>query len=209
MDIVQADEVLAEKYADDIAELVYSTGPISYDYHFGTRKVHDAVVRGSWLTPGTLFAYDQTHLALEGDRLMGIEIGFHAPEFRSRAEALGQVWQPLIASGEVDEQALKTVAAHAEYASWLNPVTRANRYYIHALAVKPEFRGKQVGVALISHAKQQCLDMGFKRLELDVLSDNPAVHFYYSQGLELLVESRAPKPEAFGVPPEWRMGIDL
>ena len=38
----------------------------------------------------------------------------------------------------------------------------------------------------------------------DVLSDNPAVNFSID-GPELLVESRAPKPHAAGVPPEFRM----
>jgi len=46
-------------------------------------------------------------------------------------------------------------------------------------------------------------------LQLDVLSDNPAVNFYQSMGLSLLVESRAPIPQQHGVPPEWRMGISL
>jgi hypothetical protein len=46
-------------------------------------------------------------------------------------------------------------------------------------------------------------------LELDVLSDNPAVQFYRSQGLELLAETRAPKPQEYGVPPELRMGTPL
>ena len=50
---------------------------------------------------------------------------------------------------------------------------------------------------------------GFRALELDVLSDNPAVEFYRAMGLELLVESRAPDPEAHGVPPEWRMAKTL
>ena len=45
--------------------------------------------------------------------------------------------------------------------------------------------------------------------QLDVLSDNPAVGFYRAVGLELLAETTAPKPAAFGVPPEYRMGMRL
>ena len=52
-------------------------------------------------------------------------------------------------------------------------------------------------------------EAGYLGLQLDVLSDNPAVNFYQSMGLELLVESRAPKPQAAGVPPEFRMGIEF
>ena len=46
-------------------------------------------------------------------------------------------------------------------------------------------------------------------LELDVLSDNPAVSFYLAQGLSVLAETKAPDPSAHGVPPEYRMGMLL
>ena len=52
-------------------------------------------------------------------------------------------------------------------------------------------------------------EQGFAKLQLDVLSDNPAVEFYRAAGLELLAETRAPAPSAFGVPPEYRMGMNL
>ena len=52
-------------------------------------------------------------------------------------------------------------------------------------------------------------EQGFAKLQLDVLSDNPAVEFYRAVGLELLAETTAPDPAAFGVPPEYRMGMKL
>ena len=81
--------------------------------------------------------------------------------------------------------------------------------YIHAIAVKPEQRGKRIGGLLFDRALELGREQGYRALELDVLSDNPAVQFYLRKGMELLVESRAPKPEEFGVPPEWRMGMKL
>ena len=57
----------------------------------------------------------------------------------------------------------------------------------------------------VESARQQ----GFAKLQLDVLSDNPAVEFYRAVGLKLLAETRAPDPSAFGVPPELRMGMNL
>ena len=48
-----------------------------------------------------------------------------------------------------------------------------------------------------------------RELQLEVLSDNPAVGFYRCFGLEVLAETRAPQPTEFGVPPELRMGIRL
>lgn len=209
MELINADLDRATQYTDEIPDLVYATGPISYDYHFGSRAVLDAIVKRSWLTPGTLFSQDATTLAVEGDTLLGIMIAFEGPEYRARGDALGAIWPELLATGVADKAALAQVLEHSEHAHWLNPEIRPNTHYVHALSVKPEHKGKKVGMRLLSHGMEAARALGRKALELDVLSDNPAVHFYSSMGLELLVESRAPKPEAYGVPPERRMGILL
>ena len=209
MEIVAADEPSANWFADEIAELVWATGPVSYEYHFERRALFDDLVRRSWLTPGTLFGWDAAMLAVDGNELLGIEIGFHGPEFRARQSALGPLWADMIAAGAVTDPEITGVLERSEHASWLNPVVRPGIRYVHALSVKPAHRGRQLGVKLLENAMAQGRSENRHALELDVLSDNPAVHFYSSMGLELLVESRAPKPEAFGVPPEWRMGIAL
>jgi len=209
MDIVQADEVLAEKFADEVAELVYSTGPVSYDYHFADRDLFDAIVLASWQRDGTLFAADATSMAVADGELMGIEIGMPGPEYKSRQNALGPIWQALVTEGQVDASDIAGVLERSDHASWLNPVIHADTYYIHALSVKPDFRGKRVGYHLIQNAISRAREQGFARLQLDVLSDNPAVDFYRATGLELLAETRAPKPAAFGVPAEYRMGMKL
>ena len=198
-----------ETYAGDIPELVWSTGPVSYDYHFGTRALFDDIVTASWHTDGSLFAADATTLAVEDGELMGIEIGMQGDEFRARQQALGPVWQELLAAGTLDEGDIKGVLERSELASWLNPVVKADTCYIHAIAVKPEYRGKRVGYRLIENAISTAKDARYRNLQLDVLSDNPAVSFYHAVGLELLAETRAPKPAEFGVPPEYRMGMVL
>lgn len=119
------------------------------------------------------------------------------------------VWQGLVASGDADGEDIAGVLERSDHASWLNPVIYEDTYYTHALSVKPEFRGKRVGYALIENAINKAREQGFARFQLDVLSDNPAVGFYRAVGLELLAETTAPKPAAFGVPPEYRMGMKL
>ena len=207
--ITQAERELAERHADEMPELVHATGPVSYDYHFGTRSLFDDVVRTSWLIEGTLFAWDATTLALDGEKLAGIVMAFHGPQFRERQAALVAVWRELIADGRASEQELVGILERSEHAMWLNPVVRQDRHYINAISVKPEYRGKGVGVALLQSAKEAGIRDGRVALELDVLSDNPAVQFYRSQRLELLAETRAPKPQEYGVPPELRMGTPL
>lgn len=209
MDLIQLDQQQAQRYAKDIPDLAYATGPISYDYHFGSRTLFDAVVSRSWLTPGTLFGADAATLAVEGDELLGLVIAFSGPEYRSRIKALDALWPEILESGACREEDLSGLLVRSEHAQWLNPVLRPGVHYVHALSVKPEHRGKQLGVSLLNAAMEDGRKREATSLELDVLSDNPAVHFYSSMGLKLLVESRAPDPEAFGVPPEWRMGVSL
>ena len=188
---------------------MWATGPVSYDYHFADRALFDAVVAASWLADGTLFAADGASLAVEDGELMGIEVGMPGPEYKARQNALGPVWQELVAKGEIDAEDIPGVLERSEHASWLNPVINSDTYYIHALSVKPGFRGKRVGYHLIQNAIKIAREGGFAKLQLDVLSDNPAVEFYRAVGLELLADTRAPKPMEFGVPPEYRMGMTL
>lgn len=208
MDLASAIEV-KDTYADDIPELVWSTGPVSYEYHFSTRALFDPVVSSSWHRDGTLFAAEATTLALDDGALMGIEIGMAGNEYRERQAALAPIWQDLVENHTCEWADVKGVIERSDKASWLNPVIHSDTYYIHALAVKPEARGRRLGYALIADAIRRAKEAGFKKLQLDVLSDNPAVSFYHAVGLELLAETRAPDPEKFGVPPEYRMGMTL
>ena len=209
MEFLQANEQLLAQYAADIPELVHATGPVSYDYHFPKRKIFDALVTHSWGTPNTLFSAEATRLAISDGELLGIEIGFHGVEYRERIAALNPAWAEIMAAGIATAADVQEVIENSDHASWLNPAISEGTYYVHALSVKPQARGKRVGMQLLSNAMESARQQGFGKLQLDVLSDNPAVNFYQSMGLTLLVESRAPIPEQAGVPPEWRMGIAL
>jgi len=209
MEIIAATPEVREQYAQEIPELVWATGPVSYEYHFMDRTLFDAIVLGSWLQDGSLFGADATSLAVENGELMGIEIGMPGPEYRTRQNALGPVWQDLVANDQINPEDIPGVLTRSEHASWLNPVVHEDTYYIHALSVKAGFRGKRVGYHLIQNAITKAREQGFAKLQLDVLSDNPAVDFYRAVGLQLLAETRAPDPAAFGVPPELRMGMNL
>jgi len=209
MELLAATGELIEEHSKDIPELVWSTGPISYEYHFGDRMLFDAVVLESWKKPGTLFAADATTLAFHNNELAGIVIAMPGPEFRSRGAALGSSWKAIVTEGSYTMKDVEGVLKRSDCASWMNPVIHADTYYVHAIAVKPEFRGKRVGYLLIEHAINTGREGGYKKFQLDVLSDNPAVEFYRAVGLEVLAETRTPEPCAFGIPPELRMGMKL
>ena len=205
-DIVKAEGELIELHADEIPELAWSTGPVSYEYYMKRRSLFDAWVQRLWRTPGTLFSADSAILSIKEGKLLGVAIAFNGGKYRERIRAGGPLWEEMLRAEEVTTEEIVGVAERAKLASWLNPIIHSNTFYVHALAVKPEARGKRVGYSMMEYLFDEAKELGYQEFQLDVLSDNPAVGFYRSLGLEVLAETRAPKPAEFGVPIEFRMG---
>ena len=206
IDIIKAEGELVELYADEIPELAWSTGPASYEYYMKRRSLFDAWVQRLWRAPGTIFSSDSTILSIEEGKLLGVAIAFNGGKYRERIRAGGPIWEEMLKAKEVTTEEIAGVTERAKLASWLNPVIYSNTFYVHALAVKPEARGKGVGYSMMEYLFEEAKELGYQEFQLDVLSDNPAVGFYHSLGLEVLAETRAPKPAEFGVPVEYRMG---
>ena len=206
IDIINAEGELVELYADEIPELAWSTGPVSYEYYMKRRSLFDAWVQRLWRAPSTIFSSDSTILSVEEGKLLGVAIAFNGGKYRERIRAGGPIWEEMLKAKEVTTEEIAGVTERAKLASWLNPVIYSNTFYVHALAVKPEARGKGVGYSMMEYLFDEAKELGYQEFQLDVLSDNPAVGFYRSLGLEVLAETRAPKPAEFGVPVEYRMG---
>jgi len=206
IDIIKAQGELVELYADEIPELAWSTGPASYEYYMKRRSLFDAWVQRLWRAQGTIFSSDSAILSIEEGKLLGVAIAFNGGKYRERIRAGGLLWEEMLKADEVTTEEIAGVTERAKLASWLNPVIYSNTFYVHALAVKPEARGKGVGYSMMECLFDEAKELGYKEFQLDVLSDNPAVGFYRSLGLEVLAETKAPKPAEFGVPIEFRMG---
>ena len=209
MEIVTVDGERAARLAGEVVELAHATGPSTYDYQFGSRAVFDRLVGDSWLTAGTLFGYDETRLALDGNDLLGIEIGYAGPEFERRKKTLRPLWRPILDDGVVTPDELADLGRRTYLASYLNVVIPASAYYIHALSVRPDRHGQGIGAALMKDAIERATAEGYRVLHLDVLSDNPAVKFYEAFGFEVLAETVTPIPHSHGIPMEQRMSLDL
>jgi len=209
MEIIQATAAHVDKFIGDLPELMHSTGPSAYDYQFLSRKYLDPIVQSSWAAERSLFGFDGSRLAVEGDELLGIEIGWQGPEFEARKKALAPILGKIVEDGTLPQDDLAEMGKRTYLASYLNAAIPKPVHYIHALAVKPEHRGKGIGAALVRNAMQIGKDAGYRGLHLDVLSDNPAVEFYRAMGMHCLAETRAPDPFEHGCPVEMRMAIDF
>ena len=209
MQLIQATEAHIAGYADEYCDLIYATGAPSFDYQFPNRDLFNHVVRASWQTAGSLFAYDATTLALDGDELLGIAVGFPATEYEPRKKALAPVWSQLVESNAVLNEKLAEIAVRGYQCSYLTAAIPSRVYFLHALAVKTSQRGKGIGVKLVRHALAKAAQAKLRALHLDVLSDNPAVDFYTALGMHCLVETTAPVPLQHGVPMHMRMAVDV
>lgn len=200
-----------EKVAPHIPDLIYATGPVSYGYQFGDdRMVFNALVAASWRTADTLFATANSRVALLDEEFAGIEIGFRGSDFYSLKANLAVAAAPLIASGQVPHDLLQGVIERADKASYLNAHVPDDVYYLHALSVFERFRGAGVGAGLLDDAKNRARAAGYRELQLDVLADNPAVDFYFAQGLRIVVETISPElTRDHGFPSELRMAVSL
>lgn len=203
-------EAQAEAIAPLIPDLIRATGPVSYDYQFGTAGLLGLVVGASWLKPQTLFAAANTTAVFEGEVLAGIELGFDGPDFYRFKDNLVALAGDLIAGGVVAMDALVGLTERAEIASYLNAHVPEGVYYLHALATPISHRGKGVGKALLHAAIERARAAGYRELQLDVLADNPAVRFYQANGLRILSEARSPYlSRDHGFPAELRMALTL
>lgn len=146
---------------------------------------------------------------LDGDELLGIEIGFAGPEFERRKKTLRSLWQSIIDDGFVTPEDLVGIGRRSYLASHLNVVIPASAYYVYALSVRPDRNGQGIGAALMKDSIERATDEGYRVVHLDVLSDNPAVKFYEAFGFEVLAQTVTPKPHSHGVPMEQRMSLDL
>lgn len=198
------------RFAPLVAQLVRATGPVSYDYQFGTDGLLERLVAASWPRPETLFCAACTTAIIEDGDLLGIEIGFAGPNFYAFKENLAALAQDLMARGEASYEELAGVMMRAGKASYLNAHIPDDVYYLHALAAFPRHRGKGLGKALLQAAIARARAEGFRELQLDVLADNPAVSFYLAMGLSILAEIRSPElSRDHGFPSEYRMAVSL
>ncbi|ACL05356.1 GCN5-related N-acetyltransferase [Desulfatibacillum aliphaticivorans] len=209
MEFVQATEKHVASYAEQIIDLIHSTGQAAFDYQFVSRDFFDLIVGASLAAPGTLFGYDKITLAMGAGRLLGMEAGFAGPGFLLRKKAMASVYPELIESGALPRDVLGEMGTRGYQCGYLNPSIPKNVYYVLTLAVDAQSRGKKIGAGLLSNAMDKAKAAGYRGLHLDVFADNPAVGFYKAMGLACLVETLAPAPSQNGVPKGLRMAMDF
>ncbi len=199
----EAKEVIFSKYTKTIIKLIYQTGTELYNYQFISRKNCYSAISQSWSLPHSLFEYQNATLAIENDKLIGIEIGFRGEEFKSRRQAMHPIWK------KIPKDDLEIISKRSKECGYLTPFIPNNAYYVLTLSVLSGQQRKGVGRMLINNAIKKAKNFDMRKIHLDVISTYNAVKFYESLGFNCVVRSSAPKPKQNDVPAIMRMNLDL
>lgn len=95
----------------------------------------------------------------------------HAALFAEQPALFGHV-------AEVDGQVVGFTLWFLNFSTWRG----VHGIYLEDLYVRPEFRGKGIGEALLAELAAECVRRGYARLEWWVLDWNPATKFYRALG---------------------------
>jgi GNAT superfamily N-acetyltransferase len=95
----------------------------------------------------------------------------HAALFAEQPALFGHV-------AEVDGQVVGFTLWFLNFSTWRG----VHGIYLEDLYVRPEFRGKGIGKALLAELAAECVRRGYARLEWWVLDWNPATKFYQALG---------------------------
>lgn len=209
MEIKTVNRQTATRYTRETIELTYATGSATFNYQYGSRHIFERIVAASWLREGSLFAYDQARLALDGPELLGIELGYTGYELERRARKLDRLWQEMIEQKSITAVEYQAIVHRQYLTSFLIPRIPTDTYYVYLLSVRPDAHREGIGRTLMTAAIERAQRARHTAVHLDVFSDNPAVGFYRAMGFEILAKTTVPIPSDHGVPMELRMELQL
>ncbi len=173
-----------------MADLMYQTGPATFDYLFADRATAEAHLARHWIRRGGAYSHVHATVANADGRVVGLELGYGA-------EVRAAQWPETQAQLRADMSAAE-LAAFSRRAEATAPLTAAvpdGAYFVHELAVVEDGRGRGWGRLLLEAAFARARAEGFASLRLDVDSDNPALAFYLRLGMEIEIETRLPRLE--------------
>lgn len=158
-----------------------------------------------WMAEGGIFSHTRGRAAMDGDQLLGLQIGYDLAGLMNALEPHGKICAEVM-----------TPAQRQHHDSWWGTYGMFNildipeeTYYLQNLAVDPDLRGRGIGAILLEDALETARSAGYARLHLDVYDGNPSVRLYQRMGLEVIVETVVKPLEADGFPKHLRMEIGL
>ncbi|NVK39211.1 MAG: GNAT family N-acetyltransferase [Gammaproteobacteria bacterium] len=169
------------KHAESTCELIYQSGPASFDYIFNIQHGPEVRVflRHLFRTRKTMFSHKHHLVCLHKDQVVGslghFSLKSHKKTFWSNACTilLHYGWRSIIKGIQFENRLVKA--------------PKNDCLYLCHIAVKPEFRGKGIASRLILNMKALAKKEGYRALSLDVAQKNQtALNLYLSLGFKII-----------------------
>ncbi|WP_394172557.1 GNAT family N-acetyltransferase [Thalassotalea litorea] len=176
--IVHANPSLIAEQSEILASLIYSSGPVAFDYVFGDGEgfLQYSVVKGR-----SQFGYQNHYVALMDGNIVGSVACFDRQQLLTME--IGCILDMLSYCRLRFPLAAKRGLAFER----ICPKPAKNTLYLAHLGVDATLRGKGIGQQLIEFVHRQARDKGYQSVTLDVAHSNPrAEQLYLRQGFELI-----------------------
>ena len=179
------------------AGLIFDTDPHIFSFlHGHDRARADQHLAYQWQQAQGLFSHRFARLAVDGEALGGLALGFMTEE---QGAAAGPFFEQ--AQAVLDPEGLGALARWVQEGRYVLPAVPAQVFYLQNLAVLPSLRGRGLGQCLLEDVFRRAKEAGAEAVHLDLYAGNPAQALYERAGFKVLVETRVP-----ALVPE---GIDL
>ncbi|QDP00411.1 GNAT family N-acetyltransferase [Thalassotalea sp. PS06] len=176
--IVRANPSLIAEQSEKLAKLIYSSGPVAFDYVFGDGEgfLQYSVVKGR-----SQFGYQNHYVALIDGNIVGSVACF------DRQQLLKLEVGCILDMLNYCRWRFPVAAKRGLAFERICPKPAKNTLYLAHLGVDSEFQGKGIGQQLMEFVNDQARDKGYQSVTLDVAHSNPrAEQLYLRKGFELI-----------------------
>lgn len=196
--------------APEAARLLIETDPDLYRFLYGEDfEATRALLSVQWQRSDCLLGHHLALVARQAGRPLGLVLSYTAEQHQALPQFATIDVRDSVAGISRDRVAAvmeQRAASAMRDAAYLFPAVPIGTMYVQNLAVVPEARGHGLGRRLLAAAFARAAALGCTACHLDVAATSPAVTFYRSLGMEILVETRMPGlAERFGLPTHLRM----
>lgn len=165
--------------AELAANLMYSTGPIYYDYLFQVRTKEQSEVinffKHCFVSEKGLLSYKHTRIIEVNGKPAGLDRTFSSSEYKKAEQSMSS---PVIQHYGI-LKSLKLIPRD-RVVSKVIPKLKKNSLLIYMLAVSTDFRGMGLGSKLIEYRIKEAREKQLS-LYIDVAENNPNAHKLYNR----------------------------
>ena len=191
---------------DDAIPLIYSSGPLAFDFVFGSdRFPATEFLRRAFITGKGTFGYNNHVVGVRNGKVVATGAGYSSDTTVPYTLAVATQIVKAYRFGAVGQ-----ILTGLRIERVIKPPAKGTHYVAH-LGVTPEARGTGIGSALVEHLHDQGRQLGRTVAELDVAVTNPRAQALYERlGYRVVKEEPSTLENRFGkVVDHRRMATDL